>query len=66
VNYTNDGTPFWNQLHLSPIFDDDGRLAYYFGSQIDVTAYRTVQALEASEHRLLMEVDIAPRMFLPS
>jgi PAS domain S-box-containing protein len=57
LNYRKDGTPFWNQLHLSPIFDDDGQLAYYFGSQIDVTAYRKVEALEASEHRLLMEVD---------
>jgi PAS domain S-box-containing protein len=56
-NYRKDGTPFWNQLHLSPIFDDDGELAYYFGSQLDVTGYRKVQALEASEHRLLMEVD---------
>ncbi|WP_246665164.1 PAS domain-containing protein [Neorhizobium sp. P12A] len=57
LNYRKDGTPFWNQLHLSPIFDDGGQIAYYFGSQIDVTAYRKVQALEASEHRLLMEVD---------
>jgi PAS domain S-box-containing protein len=57
LNYKKDGTPFWNQLHLSPILDDDGKLAYYFGSQLDVTAYRKVQSLEASEHRLLMEVD---------
>lgn len=57
LNYKKDGTPFWNQLHLSPILDDEGDLAYYFASQIDVTEYRKVQALEASEHRLLMEVD---------
>lgn len=57
LNYRKDGTPFWNRLHLSPVHDDAGQLLYHFGSQIDETKYRQVQALEASEHRLLMEVD---------
>jgi PAS domain S-box-containing protein len=57
LNYRKDGSQFWNQLHLSPIRDDDGEIAYFFASQIDVTKYRNVQALEASERRLLMEVD---------
>ena len=57
LNYRKDGSAFWNQLHFSPIFDDHGTLSYYFASQIDVTDFRRVQSLEASEHRLLMEVD---------
>ncbi|KEQ02955.1 PAS domain-containing protein [Pseudorhizobium pelagicum] len=57
LNYRKDGTAFWNQLHISPIHDDDGNVAYFFASQIDVTEFRKVQNLEASEHRLLMEVD---------
>ncbi|MDM9644844.1 PAS domain-containing protein [Rhizobium sp. S163] len=57
LNYKKNGAPFWNQLHLSPIRDDDGQLAYYFASQIDVTEYRKVQTLEEAEHRLLLEVD---------
>ncbi|MBZ9799442.1 PAS domain-containing protein [Mesorhizobium sp. ES1-4] len=57
LNYRKNGAPFWNQLHLSPIYDDGGRLVYHFGSQIDRTDYRRVQSLEASEHRLLLEVD---------
>ncbi|CAN7677430.1 PAS domain-containing protein [Rhizobium sp. LjRoot98] len=57
LNHRKDGTTFWNQLYLSPIRDDDGRLAYYFASQIDVTEYRKVQTLEEAEHRLLLEVD---------
>lgn len=57
LNYRKDGRPFWNQLHISPIEDDAGEVAYFFASQIDVTEFRKVQALEASEHRLLMEVD---------
>ncbi|ACI58452.1 signal transduction histidine kinase (plasmid) [Rhizobium leguminosarum bv. trifolii WSM2304] len=57
LNYKKSGEPFWNRLHLSPIHGDDGRILYFFGSQIDMTEYRRVEALEASEHRLLMEVD---------
>lgn len=57
LNYRKDGSAFWNKLHISPIYDDNGGLIYHFASQIDVTEYRKVQSLEASEHRLLMEVD---------
>jgi PAS domain S-box-containing protein len=57
LNYKKDGTPFWNQLHLSPIHDEHGELAYYFASQIDVTDYRRIQTLEEAEQRLLLEVD---------
>ncbi|MBX5183434.1 PAS domain-containing protein [Rhizobium sp. NZLR5] len=57
LNYKKDGSSFWNQLHLSPLRDDDGQMAYYFASQIDVTELRRVQTLEESEHRLLLEVD---------
>lgn len=47
LNYRKDGSSFWNQLHLSPIRDDDGRLAYYFASQIDATEFRKIQTLDA-------------------
>ncbi|MBA3810474.1 MAG: PAS domain-containing protein [Caulobacteraceae bacterium] len=57
LNYRKDGSSFWNQLHLSPIHDDEGRLIYYFGSQLDVTHRRRMEALEAAERRLLEEVD---------
>ena len=57
LNYRKDGTPFWNQLHFSPIYDDVGRLAYFFASQIDVTEHRRIETLEEAEHRLLLEVD---------
>ncbi len=57
LNYRSDGRPFWNQLMMSPVFDDDGALRFYFASQIDVTVRRAAQDLEATEHRLLKEVD---------
>jgi PAS domain S-box-containing protein len=57
LNYRKDGTAFWNELHISPIHDDDGQLVYHFASQMDVTDRRQAQALEQVEHRLLKEVD---------
>ena len=38
VNYRKDGTPFWNQVHISPVRDGDGRLVHFVGVQVDVTA----------------------------
>lgn len=64
LNYRKDGSAFWNQLGISPVHDDDGQLVYIFGSQIDVTDLRKVQALEATEHRLLLEVDHRARNVL--
>lgn len=45
INYKKDGTPFWNALHISPVYDDDGHLTHFFGSQWDITAQR--KAVEA-------------------
>lgn len=57
LNYRKDGSAFWNKLHISPVHDDNGKLLYFFASQDDVTEFRKVQNLEATEHRLLKEVD---------
>jgi two-component sensor histidine kinase len=64
ASYRKDGSAFWNQLRLSPVHGDDGKLLYYFGSQDDVIHLSKVQTLEASEHRLLMEVDHRARNVL--
>lgn len=40
LNYRKDGTLFWNRLLVSPVFND-GELAYFFASQLDVTRERT-------------------------
>lgn len=64
LNYKKDGTAFWNQLHVSAIHDDEGKLLYFFASQDDVTEFRKVQVLEATEHRLLKEVDHRARNVL--
>lgn len=36
-NYRKDGTPFWNELYLSPLTDLEGRVKYFVGIQNDVT-----------------------------
>jgi diguanylate cyclase (GGDEF)-like protein/PAS domain S-box-containing protein len=33
-----DRTPWWNEIHLSPVLDDDGSVLHYIGVQHDVTA----------------------------
>ena len=57
LNYRKDGSSFWNELFLSPVHDDDGRLLYVFGSSKDVTRRNEANHLKAEEHRLLKEVD---------
>lgn len=37
-NYRKDGTPFWNELSLSPIRNRDGEVTHFVGIQTDVTA----------------------------
>ena len=36
-NYRRDGRPFWNELHLSAVRDETGRLTHYIGYQVDAS-----------------------------
>lgn len=38
LNYRKDGTAFWNEVSISPVFDGAGRLTNFVGVQADVTA----------------------------
>jgi len=44
-NYRKDGTPFWNELTIAPIHDDEGSVAHYVGFQNDVTDRKTAERL---------------------
>ncbi len=44
LNYKRDGSPFWNACFVAPVFDTDGKLLYFFASQLDVTRRRTSEA----------------------
>src|SRR4051794_39090476 len=41
-NYRKDGTPFWNEVVLSPVVED-GRVTQYVGVQLDVTERRQAE-----------------------
>ncbi|WP_431025667.1 PAS domain S-box protein [Halomonas sp. H5] len=36
-NYRKDGTLFWNELSITPVYDEDDQLTYYIGVQKNVT-----------------------------
>jgi diguanylate cyclase (GGDEF)-like protein/PAS domain S-box-containing protein len=44
LNYRQDGTPFWNELTINPVFDQDGALINFVGLQTDVTARKQAEA----------------------
>ena len=69
TNYRKDGSPFRNAVMIAPIFDDDGQLKYFLGSQVEVpdeqvsaldvrrgVAYDKVQALSARQRAVLVQM----------
>lgn len=56
LNYRKDGTPFWNALHLGPIYNAEGELVYFFGSQWDVSDVRAARADERHARELAREL----------
>ena len=59
LNYRKDGTPFWNALHIGPIYGEDGDLKYFFGSQWDVTDVHAARADE--KHARMMSRELSHR-----
>ncbi len=74
LNYRKDGTPFRNAVMIAPIFDAEGKLDYFIGSQMDVSAegdgmapdrQRRAQArmetLSARQRQILLELTAGKR-----
>jgi PAS domain S-box-containing protein len=63
LNYRKDGTAFWNQLSISPVFDGDGTLVSFVGVQTDVTERVRVEhereAAFAAEQAARQEAELA-------
>ncbi|MEH6700778.1 LuxR C-terminal-related transcriptional regulator [Parasphingorhabdus sp.] len=38
LNYKKDGTPFQNAVLVAPLFDEEGELEYFLGSQVEIDA----------------------------
>ena len=49
LNHRKDGTAFWNELSLSPVYDGEGTLTHFVGIQADVTA-RVLVEQERERH----------------
>ncbi len=67
LNYRKDGTPFWNRLSITPLWDAQGRLTHFVGVQSDITirklaeerlAAANVEILAANE-RMKRELEAA-------
>jgi PAS domain S-box-containing protein len=43
LNYRKDGTPFWNDLTIAPVRDDDGAVTHFVGLQNDITGRKRVE-----------------------
>ena len=53
-NYRQDGTPFWNELSITPVFNEAEQLTYFLGIQKDVSA-----EVQAGERVRELEAGIA-------
>jgi PAS domain S-box-containing protein len=42
-NYRKDGTRFWNELRLSPIFNNRGEVTHFVGVQTDITERKEIE-----------------------
>ena len=44
LNYRKDGSTFWNELSIAPVWDDVGRLIHFVAVQSDVSARRNLES----------------------
>ncbi|WP_414753245.1 PAS domain S-box protein [Anabaena sp. CCY 9910] len=52
-NYRKDGSLLWNELNISPVYDQTGQLTHYIGIQTDITERKQAEtALLVSQQRL--------------
>ncbi|MEG4250170.1 PAS domain S-box protein [Microcoleus sp. Pol10D4] len=60
-NYRKDKTPFWNELMVSPILDNEGKLTHFIGVQNDISKRVAAEtAREESEERLRAIATVTP------
>ena len=63
-NYRKGGAPFWNELLISPVVDESGKITHYIGIHTDVTERRKAdesrRELEIAKHIQLSLLPDAP------
>lgn len=53
INRRKDGEIYWEESHISPVFDDEGRTTGYVAVKLDVTARKQAEQYERSRSRAL-------------
>ena len=56
LNYRKDGTLFWNQLSISPMRDERGKVTHFIGVQIDITEKVDAKAKMERDHNQLVQL----------
>nr|WP_255762133.1 EAL domain-containing protein [Halomonas alkalisoli] len=64
LNYRKDGTPFWNRLAISPVFDETNRCTHFIGTMVDITRERSQEARIAYQATHDMLTDLPNRTAL--
>jgi diguanylate cyclase (GGDEF)-like protein/PAS domain S-box-containing protein len=57
-NYRKDGTPFWNDLYVAPVFNADRYLTHFVGVQTDITEHKRAEELlrqQEEQYRRIVE-----------
>ena len=52
-NYQKDGTMFWNELTITPLYNDEGSLTHFIGIQTDVTQQKKSNFLKDQIRQVL-------------
>lgn len=60
LNYRKDGTTFLNAVMIAPILDEEGKTAYFLGSQMEVDRSEAFQSLRRQQARAEVE-GLTPR-----
>ncbi len=64
-NLRKDGVAFWNELRLSPVVREDGRVTHYVGVQTDISErIRNHEELQQRTERLNTIFDLSPDGFV--
>ena len=55
LNYRKDGSTFWNELSISPVFDANGQLIHYIGITRDITTRKRAEDTLARQRQVLKQ-----------
>lgn len=71
LNYRRNGEPFWNLLYVSPLFDNNGNVAFFLGGQINCSTTvhsctDILKILSLNDEGVAERVDMDRDSFRPS